>query len=436
MTLPTFDSLGVAAPLLRTLAAARFETPTPIQTQAVPVALAGRDVLGIAQTGSGKTAAFVLPMLQRLAGQRARDPGSPAGLILAPTRELAIQIAETIDRLGQGTGLRHVVICGGVPERRQIDALRRGVEIAVATPGRLIDLARQNQIRFDRVEVFVLDEADRMLDMGFIRDVRRIVAALPQRRLSLLFSATMPPEVAQLAAGLLRDPLRIDLAPATVTVDRIDQRVLMVDASRKRGALLALLGDPRFERVLVFTRTKHGANRVARQIEEYGIPTAAFHGNKSQNARQAALGSFAQGRIRVLVATDIAARGIDVPNITHVINFDLPVDAESYVHRVGRTARASAGGSAISLCAPDERGELRAIERVLRRALPTEDGNHLANGIAPEQPAAASRRPDGHGAPSMRDDERARALLTAVRAKQKPEFVFYASAARLSDEFE
>ena len=397
-----FASLGVAAPFLRALAAARFDTPTPIQGAAIPAAIAGRDVLGIAQTGSGKTAAFVLPMLQRLAGERARDPGAPAGLVLAPTRELAIQIGQTVEKLGQGTGLRHVVICGGVPERRQIDVLRRGVEIVVATPGRLIDLARQNHLRVDRVQVFVLDEADRMLDMGFIRDVRRIVAALPPQRLSLLFSATMPNEVAQLANGLLRDPLRIDLAPQTVTVDRIDQRVLLVDASRKRGALLALLDDPRFARVLVFTRTKHGANRVARQIETHGIPTAAFHGNKSQNARQAALDSFARGHLRVLVATDIAARGIDVPNISHVINFDLPVDAESYVHRVGRTARASAGGAAISLCAPDERGELRAIERLLRRALPVEDGNHLGAGIPAEPPQAAADQRGGRPAHGYR----------------------------------
>ncbi len=390
-----FATLGVAAPLLRALAAARFDTPTPIQGAAIPAALAGRDVLGIAQTGSGKTAAFVLPLLPRLAGPRAREAGAPAALVLAPTRELAIQIGQTVEKLGQGSGLNHVVICGGVPERRQIDVLRRGVEIVVATPGRLIDLARQNHLRIDRVQVFVLDEADRMLDMGFIRDVRRIVSALPAQRLSLLFSATMPNEVAQLAAGLLRDPLRIDLAPPTITVDRIDQRVLMVDAPRKRGALLALLGDPSCARVLVFTRTKHGANRVARQIEEHGIPTAAFHGNKSQNARQAALDSFARGRIRVLVATDIAARGIDVPNISHVINFDLPVDAESYVHRVGRTARASAGGAAISLCAPDERGELRAIERLLRRALPVEDGNQLGAGIPAETPRLAAQTPGG-----------------------------------------
>jgi ATP-dependent RNA helicase RhlE len=385
-----FASLGVSAPLLGALAAAKLQTPTPIQSQAVPAALAGRDVLGIAQTGSGKTAAFVLPMLQRLAGQRARDPGAPVGLVLAPTRELAIQIAETVDRLGRGSGLRHTVICGGVPERRQIDILRRGVEIVVATPGRLIDLARQGHLRVDRAQVFVLDEADRMLDMGFIRDVRRIVAGLPQQRQSLMFSATMPAEVARLADGLLREPLRIDLAPATVTVDRIDQRVLMVDASRKRGALLALLEDPRFERVLVFTRTKHGANRVARQIEDHGFPTAAFHGNKSQNARQAALGDFAQGRIRILVATDIAARGIDVPNIT----------------RVGRTARAAASGAAISLCAPDERGELRAIERVLRRALPVEDGNGLSPGPSRAPAGGAPRQPahEEDRAPRRRGD--------------------------------
>ena len=396
MTDQTFASLGVSETLLRALSAARFETPTPIQARAVPVVLSGRDVLGIAQTGSGKTAAFALPMLQRLAGLRAQRPGAPAGLILAPTRELAIQIAETISRLGGGTGLRHCVICGGVSENRQIEQLRRGVEIVVATPGRLIDLARQNHVRFDHVQVFVLDEADRMLDMGFIRDVRRIVAALPAQRLSLLFSATMPAEVAQLAAGLLREPVRIDLAPANVTVDRIDQRILMVEASRKRAVLLRLLEDPACARVLVFTRTKHGANRVARQIEEHGIPTAAFHGNKSQNARQAALGAFAQGRIRVLVATDIAARGIDVPNISHVINFDLPVEAESYVHRIGRTARNLAEGIALSFCDPTEYGALRDIEKLIRRTIDVAEGTAPGRVIKGPQHA---RKGQGQGQP-------------------------------------
>ncbi len=403
MNTQTFAALGLAEPLVRALAAARFDAPTPIQAQAIPVVLGGRDVLGIAQTGSGKTAAFALPMIQHLAGSPAPRPGAPYGLILAPTRELAIQIAETVARFSHEAALRHVVICGGIPERRQIDQLRRGVDIVIATPGRLIDLAQQGHVRFDSVRVFVLDEADRMLDMGFIKDVRRIVGALAPQRLSLLFSATMPPEVANLAAGLLRDPARIDLAPKSVTVDRIDQRVLMVDAARKRQVLMKLLDDPAFERVLVFTRTKHGANRVARQIEEHGVPTTAFHGNKSQNARQAALSMFAQGRVRVLVATDIAARGIDVPNITHVVNFDLPKDAESYVHRIGRTARAAAEGCAISLCAPDERGELRDIERLLRRSLPAADGNHLAGDAplgAPEParpPRQEHRRGPKHG---------------------------------------
>jgi ATP-dependent RNA helicase RhlE len=394
VTTTTFAALGLAEPLVRALVAAQFTAPTPIQAQAIPVALGGRDVLGIAQTGSGKTAAFALPMIQLLAGSKAPRPGSPSGLILAPTRELAIQIAETVGRFSHEAALRHVVVCGGIPERRQIDALRRGVDIVIATPGRLIDLAQQGHIRFDQVRIFVLDEADRMLDMGFIKDVRRICNALAPQRLSMLFSATMPREVASLADGLLREPLRIDLAPATITVDRIDQRVLMVDAARKRAVLMALLDDPAFARVLVFTRTKHGANRVARQIEEHGIATTAFHGNKSQSARQQALGMFAQGRVRVLVATDIAARGIDVPNITHVVNFDLPKDAESYVHRIGRTARASAEGCAVSLCAPDERGELRDIERLLRRSLPVADGNHLA-GNAPLS-APEPQRPQQH----------------------------------------
>ena len=378
MTTTTFAALGVAEPLLRALAAAQHHTPTPIQVQAIPVLLAGKDVLGIAETGSGKTAAFVLPMLQRFGSAPGNRTSSPHGLILAPTRELAIQIGEVIARYGRESNLRHVVICGGIPERRQIDQLRRGVDIVIATPGRLIDLGQQGILRLDHVGIFVLDEADRMLDMGFIRDVRRIVGAMPARRQSLLFSATMPNDVAQLAATLLHDPVRIDLAPASITVDRVDQRILMVDAARKRAALIALLNEPAFKRVIVFTRTKHGANRVARQIEDAGIPVSAIHGNKSQSARQAALGGFAGGRVRVLVATDIAARGIDVPGVSHVINFEMPKDAESYVHRIGRTARAEAEGCAISLCAPEERGELRDIERLLRRSLPVFDGNHLA----------------------------------------------------------
>jgi len=394
VTTTTFAALGVAEPLLRALAAAQHHTPTPIQAQAIPVLLAGKDVLGIAQTGSGKTAAFVLPMLQRFSAAPGNRTSSPHGLILAPTRELAIQIGEQIARYGRESNLRHVVICGGIPERRQIDQLRRGVDIIVATPGRLIDLGQQGHLRLDHVGIFVLDEADRMLDMGFVRDVRRIVGAMPARRQSLLFSATMPNDVAQLAASLLTDPVRIDLAPATITVDRVDQRILMVDAARKRAALIALLNEPAFKRVIVFTRTKHGANRVARQIEDAGIPVAAIHGNKSQSARQAALGGFAGGRVRVLVATDIAARGIDVPGVSHVINFEMPKDAESYVHRIGRTARAEAEGCAISLCAPDERGELRDIERLLRRSLPVSDGNHLA-GNEPASPRHhQSQRPN------------------------------------------
>ncbi|MBL8702294.1 MAG: DEAD/DEAH box helicase [Alphaproteobacteria bacterium] len=373
MTSVSFDSLGLAEPLVRALTAAGHVTPTPIQSQGIPPVLAGRDLLGLAETGSGKTAAFVLPILNRLGGLPPSPRRHPRALILTPTRELAVQIADTVDMYSRHLQLRTAVIFGGVSAHRQIQECRNGIDIVVATPGRLLDLIGQRAVSLHEVEVLVLDEADRMLDMGFIRDVRRIIATVPQRRQSLLFSATMPKEIADLVAGLLHDPVRVDLKPASVAVDRISQQVIHIEVRRKRALLAGLLCAPQLERVIVFTRTKHGANKVARQLTEIGIKADAIHGNKSQNARQDALESFRNGRVRVLVATDIAARGIDVREITHVINYELPKDAESYVHRIGRTARAGLNGAAISFCAPEERGELRDIERLLRHAVPTMD---------------------------------------------------------------
>jgi ATP-dependent RNA helicase RhlE len=370
VTTSSFLELGIAEPLRRALHAENYTTPTPIQTRAIPLLLAGNDVLGIAQTGTGKTAAFVLPILQHLAAMRdGTAPRAARALILAPTRELALQIGERVRAYGQYLGLRHAVILGGIGQQPQVQALARGVDILIATPGRLLDLVQQRHVRLDRVAFLVLDEADRMLDMGFVRDVRKIVAALPKQRQSLLFSATMPADVTRLAGDILRNPTRAEVSPAAVTVDRIDQRVFFVDASNKRNLLVRLLRDPALRRVIVFTRTKHGANRVAEHLGKSGISAQAIHGNKSQGARQRALEGFRTGRARVLVATDIAARGIDVADVSHVINYELPNVPESYVHRIGRTARAGASGVAFSFCDSTEHAYLRDIERLTKRPL-------------------------------------------------------------------
>ena len=401
LTDKTFAELGVAQPLLQALAAEDYHTPTPIQARAIPALLAGKDMLGIAQTGTGKTAAFALPLLQRLAAdRRGAGPRRARVLVLAPTRELAIQIHDSFKTYGRHLGLRHTVVFGGVGQQPQVKAMAKGVDTLVATPGRLLDLMQQGHIVLDRVAYLVLDEADRMLDMGFIRDVRKIVATLPKERQSLLFSATMPTEVEHLAADMLRQPVRVEVTPNVVTVDRVDQRVLFVPTQAKRAALAQLLRDPALSRVLVFTRTKHGANRVSADLDKAGIAAAAIHGNKSQQARQRALEGFRAGQARVLVATDIAARGIDVDGVTHVINYELPHEPESYVHRIGRTARAGATGVALSLCDASERGQLRAIERLIRRPLPVEgDGMQSARAavarITPAAPAAADRARSG-----------------------------------------
>ncbi|MGB8181630.1 MAG: DEAD/DEAH box helicase, partial [Stellaceae bacterium] len=367
MTL-SFSELALVEPIQRALRAENYEHPTPIQAQAIPHLLAGRDLLGIAQTGTGKTAAFALPILQRLAANRVQAPrNSMRALVLTPTRELALQIADSFRSYGRHMGLRTAVIFGGVSQGPQVDALRRGIDILVATPGRLLDLHQQGHVRYDGVSVFVLDEADRMLDMGFIRDIRRIAPLLPKQRQSLLFSATMPDEINRLIGTLLKDPVRVEVTPAATTVERIEQRVMFVDTGNKRALLASLLGDKTIARALVFTRTKHGANRVAEGLAKGGIGAEAIHGNKSQSQRQRALGNFRDGRTRVLVATDIAARGIDIDGITHVINFELPNVPESYVHRIGRTARAGADGIAISFCDHSEKGFLRDIEKVTRQ---------------------------------------------------------------------
>jgi len=399
VTTPTFLELGVAEPIARALDAEGYATPTPIQARAIPRLLAGKDLLGIAQTGTGKTAAFALPLLQQLGAKR--QPAGPKGtraLILAPTRELAVQIGDAFRTYGRHLGLRQAVIFGGVGQNPQVAAVARGVDIVIATPGRLLDLLTQRHLRLDKVSHLVLDEADRMLDMGFIRDVRKIIAALPAERQSLLFSATMPADVERLAQDILRQPERIEVTPKIVTVDRIDQRVVFVEAARKTGLLARLLADRDMARVIVFTRTKHRANRVAEQLEKAGVEAEAIHGNKSQGARQRALQRFRDGEARVLVATDIAARGIDVDNVTHVVNYELPNEPESYVHRIGRTARAGTDGIAVSFCDPSERGFLRDIERLTKRPLDVIDGRVWLKDLPPA-PAAENRAPAGQGRP-------------------------------------
>ena len=390
-TVSTFSRLGLTEPLCRALNTGGYAAPTPIQARAIPVLLDGADLLGIAQTGTGKTAAFALPILQHLS--EVHEPAMPRAcraLILAPTRELAIQISESITKYSKYLKLSRVCIYGGVGENPQIEALQKGVDIIVATPGRLLDLMRRRFVRLDQTMFLVLDEADRMLDMGFIKDVTAIIRTLPRERQSMLFSATMPPAVAQLADKMLIEPVRVEVSPRPVPIDRIVERVYHVPAASKRYLLADILRDPSMNRVIVFTRTKHGANRVAEHLSKTGVTAAAIHGNKSQNARQRALADFKAGRARVLVATDIAARGIDVADVSHVVNFELPNIPESYIHRIGRTARAGAAGIAISFCDPAEKSYLRDIERLTRRPLTEIKADARACA-----PANLDRRPSG-----------------------------------------
>jgi ATP-dependent RNA helicase RhlE len=364
-----FSDLGLIEPLMRAIRSEGYEHPTPIQVEAIPHVLAARDILGCAQTGTGKTAAFALPILQRLNGGRPAEPKRPRALVLSPTRELAAQIADSFRAYGRNLKIRCAVVFGGVGQRPQVDALARGPEVLVATPGRLLDLMGQGLVRLDRVEIAVLDEADRMLDMGFVHDVEKILERLPHQRQTLLFSATMPREIRRLADEILIEPISIVVNPVSSTVDQVEQRVVFVSHADKRALLGDLLADPRIERALVFTRTKHGANKVAKGLTKAALSADAIHGNKSQSARQKALDGFKRGSIRVLVATDIAARGIDVEGVTHVINYDLPNIPESYVHRIGRTARAGCDGAAISFCASDERPYLKSIEKLIKKRL-------------------------------------------------------------------
>jgi len=402
IALTTFNDLGLIAPLLKALEAEGYTTPTPIQAKAIPVVASGADLLGIAQTGTGKTAAFALPILQRLAADRrpAQRRGCRA-LVLSPTRELATQIGDSFRTYGRFLDMRVAVVLGGVAHKPQTQALAHGVDVLVATPGRLLDHVGERNLVLSGTEIFVLDEADQMLDLGFVKPIRRIVSMMAGKRQNLFFSATMPHEIGALAAELLVDPQRVEVAPAATTVERILQKVIHVEQSKKRSLLVELLSNEGMARTLVFTRTKRGADRVAEHLEKAGIVAAAIHGNKSQQQRQRALESFRAGKVRVLVATDIAARGIDIDLVSHVVNFELPEVPEQYVHRIGRTGRAGAAGMAIALCDGEERGLLRDIERLTRQTIPSEDRRNDATLAAH---AVSPRRADADG----RSGERSR----------------------------
>ena len=402
-----FEQLNLIQPLLEAVKAKGYTQPTPIQQQAIPVVLKGRDLLGCAQTGTGKTAAFAIPILQTLYNEKeaGRSKEGIKALILTPTRELAIQIDESFAAYGKHTGLKHLVVFGGVSQVPQAQALRRGVDILIATPGRLLDLINQRVANLRNISLFVLDEADRMLDMGFVQDVRRIIAKLPQQRQTLFFSATMPPEIEQLANTILDEPVRVEVTPVSSTAEKVEQAVYHVGKENKRALLVHILKDKTIKNALVFARTKYGADKIARYLTQNNIKAEAIHGDKAQNARQRALSRFKSGELRVLVATDIAARGIDVSDLSHVINFELPNVPETYVHRIGRTGRASASGIALSFCDVEERPYLRDIHKLTKQTIPVvnEHPYPLAFGYteqvapAPVNPFVPRSRKSGRG---------------------------------------
>lgn len=426
----SFENLDLIEPILKALKAEGYETPTPIQEQAIPIILQGKDLLGCAQTGTGKTAAFAIPIIQILheAHNPAKGRRKIKALIVTPTRELAIQIGESFSAYGRHAGLKHTVIFGGVGERPQTDALRAGVDILVATPGRLLDLMNQGYINLRDLELFVLDEADRMLDMGFIHDVKRIIAELPSERQSLFFSATMPADIVKLSQTILKNPVKVEVTPESTTAEKVDQWMYMVNYADKRSLLLHLLRKPEIISALVFTRTKHGADKVVQHLNKNGHNAMAIHGNKSQNARQKALSDFKAGKIRVLVATDIAARGIDVDDLSHVINFEIPNIPETYVHRIGRTGRAGQSGIAISFCDNTEILFLRDIQRLISQTIPVvEDHPYLLTDFTPvKAPAKVTRKPIArqHNGQSVRETSGSRETRSFNRnsdhSDQKP----------------
>ena len=420
----TFNELNLSAPVLRAVAQAGYESPSPIQAAAIPPVLAGRDLMGCAQTGTGKTAAFALPMLDRLTAAPAKKKGAVRALILTPTRELALQIGESFELYGKYLNQRSTVIFGGVGQAPQVAALKKGVDILIACPGRLNDLVGQGLIDLSHIEIFVLDEADRMLDMGFVHDVKKVIAKLPAQRQNLMFSATMPKEIEQLAAGILHDPAFVKVDPVSSTVDRIDQSLYFVEKGNKKFLLPWLIQNlkPPVQNALVFSRTKHGADKIAKDLNKQGIPAAAIHGNKSQSARVAALEGFKAGNTKVLVATDIAARGIDISELSHVFNYDLPEVPETYVHRIGRTARAGADGTAVSFCAPEEQEYLAGIEKLNRRKIPVVSG-HPWDGVpapAKKEPPVRGKKPKAEAeAPAAQPEKPAKAAKPARPKKEK-----------------
>jgi ATP-dependent RNA helicase RhlE len=398
--LTEFQSFGLAEPIARALAEENHVVPTPIQAQTVPLALEGRDIIGIAQTGTGKTAAFALPILHKLSGPRTPPEKKTCRvLVLSPTRELSSQILDSFRAYGRHLRVTSALVIGGVKMGKQVRSVLNGVDVLVATPGRLLDLVDSNALRLNRVDCLVLDEADRMLDMGFIHDIRKIIKKLPRERQTLLFSATMPEAIAELAAEMLRNPAKVAVAPVSSTVDRVTQRIVHVNRQDKPAVLAELLRGEPVDRALVFTRTKHGADKLVRGLSKAGIGSEAIHGNKSQSQRERVLAAFRQGQVRILVATDIAARGIDVEGISHVVNYDLPNEPESYVHRIGRTARAGASGTAISLCDADEMSYLRSIEKLIRMSLPATSRRGDVASVAPSSSAPSSA---GRGRPGNR----------------------------------
>lgn len=395
----SFQQLQLIAPLLQALQKEGYVQPTPIQQAAIPPILENRDLLGCAQTGTGKTAAFTLPILQLLFRHRQQQPDAPRhiqALILTPTRELAIQIDDSIRSYGRYLPLKHTVIFGGVNQRSQVQALRAGVDILVDTPGRLLDLLQQRILTLAHIRFFVLDEADRMLDMGFIQEVRRIIEQLPARRQTLFFSATMPPEIQQLSHMLLSNPVKVEVTPQSSTVELIDQKLYFTEKHNKRALLLHLLQDSSMKRVLVFTQMKHAADRLAQQLNKAGVPAVALHGNKTQGARQKALEQFRQYKTRVLVATDIAARGIDIDDLTHVINYELPPSPETYVHRIGRTGRAGAAGTALSFCDWSEKAYLNDIQKLIKKTIPVVTGHPFDNAAMHSKPPVVAASPAAH----------------------------------------
>ena len=417
----TFNELNLSAPVLRAVAQAGYESPSPIQAAAIPPVLAGRDLMGCAQTGTGKTAAFALPMLDRLTASAPRKKGAIRALILTPTRELALQIGESFEAYGKYLTLRSTVIFGGVGQAPQVAALKKGVDILIACPGRLNDLVGQGLLDLSNIEIFVLDEADRMLDMGFVHDVKKVIAKLPRQRQNLMFSATMPKEIEQLAAGILHDPAFVKVDPVSSTVDRIQQSLYFVEKGNKKFLLPWLIKNlkPEVVNALVFSRTKHGADKIAKDLNKQGIPAAAIHGNKSQTARVTALEDFKAGKTRVLVATDIAARGIDISELSHVFNYDLPEVPETYVHRIGRTARAGADGTAISFCAPEEKEYLAGIEKLNRRQIPVVSGHPWDGVPAPVKaaPPVRGKKPKAEAEQPVKAEQPAKAEKAAKAEK-------------------